>query len=107
MEYQLRPDEVDVCVKAGDLVVGDSRILHAAHANQSDHRRTVITLWFHPFGDDLPESIKAYSTTRVDPIPEDWSAASRQRIEDLLITSDPNVEPVPFSREYLRPSDAV
>ncbi len=30
VEFKLRPDEVDVKVKAGDLVVGDSRILRPA-----------------------------------------------------------------------------
>ena len=33
-------------VRAGDLIIGDARMLHAAHANTSDARRTVITLWF-------------------------------------------------------------
>jgi ectoine hydroxylase-related dioxygenase (phytanoyl-CoA dioxygenase family) len=102
VEYQPRPDEVDVCVRAGDLVVGDSRILHAAHANRTDHRRTVVTLWFHPFADDLPASIRAYSIKRIDPIPDEWSEASRRRVRDLLITCDAGTEAVPFSREYLR-----
>jgi ectoine hydroxylase-related dioxygenase (phytanoyl-CoA dioxygenase family) len=37
---------VDVEVKAGDLVLGDARLLHAAHANNSDRRRTLITMWW-------------------------------------------------------------
>ena len=41
-----QPGAVDVPVKAGDLVVGDSRLYHAAYANQSDHRRTCITMWW-------------------------------------------------------------
>ena len=40
--------EVDVPVRAGDLVVGDARMFHAAHSNESDQRRTVITIWFLP-----------------------------------------------------------
>jgi len=59
-DFQIRPDEVDVPVKAGDLVIGDSRMLHAAHANETDQRRTVITLWFHPNFCDLPEPIQGY-----------------------------------------------
>ena len=31
--YRRRPDEVDVPVRAGDLVIGDARLLHAAHGN--------------------------------------------------------------------------
>merc|ERR1711939_113912 len=34
-------DAVDVCVKAGDVVIGDNRVLHGARANHSDDRRTV------------------------------------------------------------------
>ena len=37
--YQHFPGEVDIPVKAGDLVIGDSRLLHASHGNQSDERR--------------------------------------------------------------------
>ena len=36
----------DVPVQAGDLVVGDARLLHGAHPNESDERRTVITIWY-------------------------------------------------------------
>ena len=38
------PGAVDIEVKAGDLVLGDARMLHAAHANNSDKRRTLITM---------------------------------------------------------------
>ncbi len=41
--FQHFPDEVDIIVNAGDLVIGDSRLLHASHGNQSDEHRTVIT----------------------------------------------------------------
>ncbi len=39
---------VDVCVKAGDVVLGDNRVLHGARQNASTNRRTVITIWYHP-----------------------------------------------------------
>lgn len=45
----------DVPVTASDLVVGDARLLHAAHANRSDRQRTVITIWFYPLFSDLQE----------------------------------------------------
>jgi len=57
--YQYFPDAIDIPVKAGDLVVGDSRLLHASHGNQSDERRTVITLWYHPFFALLPGGLRA------------------------------------------------
>lgn len=40
-----QPGAVDVAVKAGDLVIGDSRLYHAARANRSNSRRTCITMW--------------------------------------------------------------
>ena len=39
------PDQVDVCVKAGSLVLADARLLHSARRNQTDHRRTLILAW--------------------------------------------------------------
>ncbi len=38
--YQSVEGEQDVPVRAGDLVIGDSRLLHAAHGNMSEERRT-------------------------------------------------------------------
>jgi hypothetical protein len=60
------PDEVDVPVKAGDLVVGDARLLHAAHANGSDHRRTCLTLWYFAHYASLPATVRA-SVTKMAP----------------------------------------
>ena len=51
--------EVDVAVQAGDLVIGDARLLHSAHANRTDQRRTVLTIWYWPTYDDLPEEVTA------------------------------------------------
>ena len=41
-----QPGAVDVDVKAGDLIIGDSRLYHAARANASDARRTCLTMWY-------------------------------------------------------------
>ena len=41
-----QPGAVDVAVNAGDLVIGDSRLYHAARANASDSRRTCLTMWY-------------------------------------------------------------
>jgi hypothetical protein len=102
VEFQPQPDEVDACVTAGDMVVGDSRILHAAHANRTDRRRTVITLWFHPFAADLPPTVRAYSAKRGQLIPDPWSEANKRRVKKLLFTCDPDVEAVPFSRDFIQ-----
>jgi ectoine hydroxylase-related dioxygenase (phytanoyl-CoA dioxygenase family) len=52
--YQSAEGEVPVAVQAGDLVVGDARLLHGAFPNDSDEERTLITLWFHPHFADQP-----------------------------------------------------
>ena len=52
-------DEIDLPVKAGDLVIGYGSLLHAAHANQSDVRRTVLTMWYYPDYVNLPERTQA------------------------------------------------
>ena len=89
------PGAVDVLVEAGDVVVGDSRLLyapstphpifccatsasplsacarrltriahpgrrHAAHPNDSDERRTGLTLWYIADFDNLPPPFQAY-----------------------------------------------
>ena len=41
-----QPGAVDVPVKAGDLVIGDSRLYHSAYENRSDERRTCVTMWW-------------------------------------------------------------
>ena len=101
VEFQQQPQETDVPVKAGDLVIGDSRLLHASHANESDERRTVVTLWFHPEYPTLPDSIKGYIVKRVDPVPDDWPASARRRLESIQVTYDGTTEALPFSRQYI------
>jgi ectoine hydroxylase-related dioxygenase (phytanoyl-CoA dioxygenase family) len=53
-------DEVSVPVRAGDAVFGDVRLLHSTHANESDLRRTCLTLWYLPQFDALSERLRAY-----------------------------------------------
>ena len=91
------PDEVDVPVKAGDLVVGDARILHSAHANRSNQRRTVITLWFCPTYYQLPDTLQAiYGKPRSKPT--NWTDKEWGLVEPLLATYQGNALPVPHQR---------
>ena len=71
----------DVPVKAGDLVLGDARVLHAAHANATDQRRTLLTLWYFPTYDTLPEPIRAFVASHRPLPPTDWP--HRQELERL------------------------
>ena len=50
------PDAVDVPLKAGDLLVADARLLHAAWPNRSDRRRTLLLAWHDVFPFPEPPS---------------------------------------------------
>ena len=73
--YRRHPDEVEVPVGAGDLVIGDARLLHAAHGNATARRRTVITMWYLPRYDELSEPLRAAFQERLyAPPPPDLPA---------------------------------
>ena len=76
--------EVDVPVRAGDLVIGDARLLHAAHANASDQLRTLLTLWYHPAFDRLPDRIHAHLTNSYGGALSGWPVSVGNRIGCLL-----------------------
>ena len=94
--YQHFSGEVDIPVKAGDLVIGDSRLLHASHGNQSDKRRTVITLWYHPFFALLPIGMQAHIGRLRQRLA--WSEADWKRINELVPVCESNVEPLKWNR---------
>ena len=74
--YASHPDEVDVPVAAGDVVVADARLIHGAHPNRSGQERTNITLWWHPRYADLPPGIRArlWSIVRREEVDTDTAA---------------------------------
>ncbi len=91
------PDEVDVPVKAGDLVIGDARLIHSAHPNRSGQRRTVITLWFCPTYDKLPEALQAvYGKPRTKP--NRWTDTDWSLVEPLLATYRGDATPLTHNR---------
>ena len=97
--YQRHPDEVNVPVCAGDLVIGDARLLHAAHGNATDRRRTVITMWYLPRYDELSEPLRAAFQERLyAPPPPDLPAAQLNRIRHLVPDYAGNVAPAPWNR---------
>lgn len=100
--YQSHEGEMDVPVKAGDLVVGDARLLHSAHANKTRQRRTVITLWYHPRYYDLPEGMQARLARHK--VPEHWPDEAGQLIKPLLPVYDGNAEELEWNRI---PGDAL
>ncbi|MDE0324197.1 MAG: phytanoyl-CoA dioxygenase family protein [Candidatus Poribacteria bacterium] len=94
--YQHFSGEVDIPVKAGDLVIGDSRLLHASHGNQSDERRTVITLWYHPFFALLPAPMQAHIGRLRQRLA--WSEADWKRIAEIAPVCKSDVEPLKWNR---------
>lgn len=54
--FQDHPDAIDVPVKAGDLVINDARVLHAARANNTAERRTLVLQWHSLFPCPQPPS---------------------------------------------------
>ena len=79
------PDQVEVPVKAGDLVLLDARILHAADRNQTDERRTLVLAWHR-----RPENT----------VPDYWQG----KIPEALAQRDPehDFEGSRIPGEYLR-----
>ena len=98
------PDEIDVPVSAGDVVIGDARLLHSAHPNHSNSRRTVITLWYLPTFNALPDSVKAYFMNRSDILqpsagkPENWSEANWKKLCQISADYTGNAIPVTESK---------
>ena len=104
-EFSTRPDEVDVPARAGDLLVGDARLLHAAHANGTGERRTLITLWYQPDLRALPERIQAQMASKVQKTPADWPQEAQEKYTGMLATYAGRA--VPYERKlYPRPSGA-
>ena len=96
--YQAIKDEIDVPVQAGDLVVGDSRLLHSAHSNISGSRRTVITLWYQPFYDLLSEGLRSAIGSPSRPpkwTPEVWE---KLNLLGIIPAYEGNEEPTPWNR---------
>lgn len=99
VDFSTRPDEVDVPVKAGDLLIGDARLLHATHANHSSDRRTVLTLFYHPDFQQLSEPVQAFvSQNMTARIPEEWPQHAKNLVEPLLARYEGSARPLPFNR---------
>ena len=47
-------EAMDLPVKPGQLMIGDARLLHSTHPNQSDERRTVLLGWYFRKANDAP-----------------------------------------------------
>lgn len=89
-----RPDEVDVAVDAGDLLVVDARLLHASHANTTDQPRTMLTLWYQPDLDSLPPAIQAQMAAKAHVAPDDWPQEARDKWHSILVSYEGGADPI-------------
>ena len=97
--YASTPVQADASVKAGDLLVGDARILHAPHGNRTDQRRTVITMWFLPRYDELPERMQAaYQRALFSPMPDALPDELKGRLSPLQLDYDGDCPPTEWDR---------
>lgn len=88
--------EVDVPVRAGDVVMGSAQLLHAAHGNRSDQRRTNITLWYYPAFAQMPEAIQAFVAQ--EGWPDAWVEQTRGLTGPLRPIYTGDAEPIRHNR---------
>ena len=86
-------NEEDVPIQAGDLVIGDGRMFHAAHSNDSERWRTVITIWILPFFDNLLEPVRSWFNHDYHVIHDNWPNTALNKINPLIPNYNGNVEP--------------
>ncbi len=82
-------------MRAGDALIGDARLLHAAHANESDTRRSLVTLWYQPWYDQLAAAVQATLRDKIQPVPAPWPEELRERVTALHPRGDASVAPLP------------
>ena len=90
-------DEEDIPSELGDIIIGDGRILHAAHPNLSNEMRTVVTLWYYPDFDQLPDYIKA-SSKEHHKWPKNWSNNSMSILKQFFPKYEGNAKKIKWNR---------
>lgn len=108
--YSDHPDQVAVPVSAGDVLIGDARLIHGAFANRRGEERPLLTLWFMPHWSSMPPEMRALAYRgfmRGDDIPSslsnprtflDWPEPLRQRIAHVLPPDDGGASPMRWNR---------
>ena len=107
--YADHPDQAAVPVKAGDVLIGDARLIHGAFANRTGEERPLLTLWFMPHWSSMPPEMRALAYKgfmRGDDIPSsvephtflDWPELLKRRIAHLLPPDDGGVAPMRWNR---------
>jgi Phytanoyl-CoA dioxygenase (PhyH) len=80
------PEQVTLCLKAGDAVTIDYRLLHGTHRNASNKRRDCILLSFIASWQALPDDIKAHLISHPAQPSQNELASMPKMISSLLPT---------------------
>lgn len=108
--YADYPDQVAVPVEAGDVLIGDARLIHGAFANRTDEERPLLTLWYMPNWSKMPAEMQALAyqgflrgddirSSKARPAtPLDWPEPIRHRIAHLIPPGDGGVKPMRWNR---------
>jgi hypothetical protein len=108
--YQSDASELPVEVNAGDVVLMDPRLLHSAYANTTGGERSLITLWYLPDFEGLPEAIQAryvqiFNRHDLDTgdsaagnLLDTWPEEHRRAIEHLEPRYYGDTKPFPWNR---------
>lgn len=76
--YEKYDSEVTVSAKAGDLIVIDSRLMHAAHPNDSEEERELLTLFYL-------SGVDKFSSQFKKAIYQDWLMKSNEKVNDMYM----------------------
>ncbi len=96
--YAPAEGEADVPARAGDLVLGDARALHASHANHSNEDRTVITIWYHPMFSQLRPQTQRQITELARAEVDHWPESARRTVAPIIADYRGPAEPLPRDR---------
>ena len=110
--YASHKDEVAIAVNRGDVIIGDSRLLHSAYANKTEQERPLLTLWYIPNWETLPDNVKATLDAiyhrRVVDIDDDkqglqtceqWPSFAYQKIRHLIPDYQGGAAPLAWNRK--------
>ena len=92
------PNEQNVPMRAGDLIIGDARMFHSTHTNQSDKRRTVITIWFHPLFHDLLPSTQSWVHDQFHRYHSNWPKEALAEIAPVIPNYTGDAAPMKANR---------
>ena len=80
------PDAVDVPAKAGSIVLGDARLLHSAHANNTPQNRPLLLGWFlFDYGSYPPTVKEAYAQGYKSKASKWWKGKIGDPVKPLVV----------------------